>query len=125
MIYLDTHVVAWLYAGETARFPKKASAAIEAEECLISPVVLLELQHLRETRRLQADPGALYEYLAETIGLKICELPFKRITLEALPLDWTRDPFDRLITATAIAGKRRLLTKDRSILSHFRDAFWE
>jgi PIN domain nuclease of toxin-antitoxin system len=45
--YLDTHVVAWFYAGETALLSSKARAAIEANRLLVSPMVGLELELLR------------------------------------------------------------------------------
>ncbi|MSU25039.1 MAG: hypothetical protein EXS32_14625 [Opitutus sp.] len=47
MIYLDTHVVVWLSAGEVARLGARARVAIETQELRVSPMVLLELQYLR------------------------------------------------------------------------------
>ena len=57
MIYLDTHAVIWLYAGEIDLFPAKAKDAIEASELLISPAVLLELQFLKEIGRIKVSPS--------------------------------------------------------------------
>lgn len=74
MIYLDTHVAVWLFAGELNRFSEAALESMEAEELAISPVVLLELQYLRETDRIKASPRALTNALARTIGLKICDI---------------------------------------------------
>ena len=37
---------------------------------------------------------------------------------------WTREPFDRLIVANAMADGVRLLTADEMILRHFKDAVW-
>jgi len=48
-IYLDTHVVVWLYSGELSLLSEKACQLIEENELLISPLVLLELQYLFET----------------------------------------------------------------------------
>jgi PIN domain nuclease of toxin-antitoxin system len=42
----------------------------------------------------------------------------------ALPIHWTRDPFDRLIAAHAIASNARLDTKDRLIRQHCPNALW-
>jgi len=59
MIYLDTHVVVWLYAGDKKRFPAAVCKRIEDNELLISPIVLLELQYLKETGRLLVEPGVI------------------------------------------------------------------
>ena len=125
MICLDTHVVVWLYAGETSRLPARARDLIEAHELLISPMVLLEMQYLKELGRLKADPSAILAYLNQAIGLTICDLPFSRLVTEALGQTWTRDPFDRLITAGAAIRKAILLSMDATILAHYPEACWE
>ncbi|WP_199317478.1 hypothetical protein [Planktothricoides raciborskii] len=43
----------------------------------------------------------------------------------SLDLDWTRDPFDRLIVAHAAVNNNILLTKDRIILANYAQAQWE
>lgn len=124
MIYLDTHVVVWAYAGEIERFPASVCSRIEESDLLISPFVLLELKYLHEIERLTVEPGVIYENLASTIGLTVCDLPLIRVISEAMPQTWTRDPFDRIITATATARDAVLLTKDETILAHYPKAFW-
>lgn len=125
MIYLDTHVLVWLYAGETALFPKNARNLIEENELLISPAVLLELQYLKEIGRINAEPMLMFENLSGKIGLSCCEKPFMQIITEAMLITWTRDPFDRIITATAQSEMNKLLTKDRGILSNYPNAVWD
>ena len=51
MIYLDTHVVVWLFSGQHAIFSPLAITTLEKEDLLISPVVSLELEYLLETGR--------------------------------------------------------------------------
>lgn len=125
MIYLDTHVVVWLYAGDRERFPATVCERIEENELLVSPMVLLELQYLKEIGRLLVDPGVIYENLAGTIHLGICDLPFGKIVSESLTQTWTRDPFDRIITAQALVRDRMLLTRDAVILKNFPKAIWD
>lgn len=125
MTYLDTHVVVWLYAGEIDKFPVRIREIFEKEEVMISPIVLLEIKYLNEIKKMNADPSLVFENLSSSIGLKLCSLPFFRIITEAIQLNWTRDPFDRIITATAIAQNALLLTKDKSILDNYNNAFWE
>jgi PIN domain nuclease of toxin-antitoxin system len=44
VIYLDTHVVVWLYAGDLELLPQEVRELLEGEELVISPMVELELQ---------------------------------------------------------------------------------
>ena len=124
MIYLDTHVVVWLYAGESERFSKKAVELIEEHDLLISPAVLLELQFLKEIKRITADPMLVFQTLEETLGLQMCKLDFSKVVIGALSQSWTRDPFDRLIAAHASVRNELLLTKDRVIRRHCATACW-
>ena len=78
MIYLDTHVVVWLYAGEHSRFARTARQLIETEPLLISPVLLLELALLEETGRIRARAQRIFTELQESVALSICDLPLRR-----------------------------------------------
>lgn len=124
MVYLDTHVVVWLYAGEHARLTRTTRRLIETESLLISPVLLLELALLEETGRIRTRPQTVFAELQESLGLSACDLPFTEVTALSLQQNWTRDPFDRLIVAQATARRARLITKDRLIRRHFKDAVW-
>ena len=124
MMFLDTHVVVWLYAGEVDRLPAEARRMIEEQDLLISPMVILELQYLRETGRLTVEAHRVVAALAKTLGLQTCEWGFSQVVLEALAQVWTRDPFDRIIVAHASARNLPLLTKDDVILANYKKAFW-
>lgn len=124
MMFLDTHVVVWLYAGDLERIPRAAHQSLEELDLLVSPMVILELQYLMETGRLKVSAPVIMATLKKTLGLQVCELSFSQIVLDALAQDWTRDPFDRIIVAHAAARNLPLLTKDDTILSHYRKAFW-
>jgi PIN domain nuclease of toxin-antitoxin system len=123
-MYLDTHVVVWLYAGETDRFSVSAVDYIEGNDLRISPAVLLELQFLREIKRITADPMLVLQTLEETIGLQLCRLDFSKVVFGALSQSWTRDPFDRMIAAQASVRNELLLTKDRIIRRNCSVACW-
>jgi PIN domain nuclease of toxin-antitoxin system len=122
--YLDTHVVAWLYAGATTLLSSKARATIEENRLLISPMVALELEFLREIGRLRVKAPTVIDELRSRIGLEVCDLDFRRIVQYASELSWTRDPFDRVIVGHALSGRGALVTKDRSIRRRFRNAVW-
>ena len=124
MIYLDTHVVIWLYAGLTEKFNSQARTLINQHELLISPIVHLEIQYLYEVGRIAADSETIITDLKQRIGLRTCHIPFEDVVARATNLAWTRDPFDRLIVAQAQVGRGLLLTKDEIILKHFPNAIW-
>jgi PIN domain nuclease of toxin-antitoxin system len=46
------------------------------------------------------------------------------VVARARELRWTRDPFDRLITAQAAIGEDVLLTADESIRARYPHAEW-
>ena len=122
--YLDTHVALWLYTGETARISKRAAVVINRETLLASPMVVLELQYLREIGRLTATPHAVVAELKRRIGLAIQNRPLEAIAEQALELEWTRDAFDRLIVAQAALDGATLVTTDRIIRKHYPKAVW-
>jgi len=122
--YLDTHVVAWLFAGEAERLSAAARAAIESDELLVSPAVVLELQYLYETKRVSTAAEVVIDDLGRRIGLQVCDLPFIDVVRRALALSWTRDPFDRLIVAQAAVRQAPLVTKDRTIRRRYRAGVW-
>ena len=124
LIYLDTHVAAWLFAGLTDLLSKRARTLVDAEELRISPAVVLELQYLQETRRLTVGASVIVHSLSAQLGLQVCDLPFPAVIESALELSWTRDPFDRIIVAQATLNDSALLTKDRTIRRHYRNAVW-
>ncbi len=125
MIYLDTHIVVWLYAGEVDLFPGGIRELIEQNEVVISPIVLLELQYLKEIGRIEVESGVIFENLSSTISLTTCHIPFARIISESVTQSWTRDPFDRIIVANAIAQDSLLITKDDTILKNYPKAVWQ
>ena len=125
IIFVDTHVVVWLYIGNTELFSKTALEKIRKSELYISPVVKLELRYLYEIGRINEKPEKILKSLNKEIGLKQSDDNFIEIINEAVKLDWTRDPFDRIITAQAKIRGLRLLTKDQTILSNCQLAFWD
>ena len=125
MIYLDTHAVVWLYAKELIRFTPGGLASLEANELIISPMVVLELEYLCETGRIQAKSRVICDSLEQAVGLRVCDRPFESVVRTSLDQTWTRDPFDRLIVAQAKLAGAPLLTKDSDILNHYKKAFWD
>ena len=125
MIYLDTHVVLWLYVQRGKGLSDQACQLIEsAITVFISPMVLLELDYLNEIGRTTIGSTSIFEYLEGKIGLKTCNKPFLQVIKLASKQAWTRDPFDRIITAQASIDQNMLITKDAGILEHYHQAVW-
>lgn len=124
VVYLDTHVVVFLYESGAARIGRKARILIEENPIQISPVVRLELQYLFETKRTSLPAKRVVEDLAENIGLTICDRSFIEVINLAEDLEWIRDPFDRIIVAHAMLADAHLITKDRYIRQHYKKAVW-
>jgi PIN domain nuclease of toxin-antitoxin system len=125
LIFLDTHVAVWLHQGNKDLFPEPVTSIINTEELLISPAVRLELEFLYEINRIAYKSDDIFSDLKRTIGLDTAPVSFNDLISEACRIKWTRDPFDRMITAHASLGRHRLLTKDRKISSYFPDAVWD
>lgn len=125
VIFLDTHVVIWLYAGEVDRFSRRARRMLENEQLLVSPMVLLEIQYLHELSRVDKAPSLIMQELETILGLSVHKGDFERVIVSALGETWTRDPFDRIIVAHAHCTSSPLLSKDASVRQHYRQAFWD
>ena len=124
VIYLDTHILVYLAAGDVSRLGTAARKAIDREELMASAAAVLELQMLHEIGRLKPAASKVLSTLAAAVGLRVCDLPFRTILDHAISERWTRDPFDRLIVANAKAVQAPLLTRDARILEHYSRALW-
>jgi PIN domain nuclease of toxin-antitoxin system len=123
--YLDTHVAVWLHDGLVERLSAEAKKQIEANDLLISPMVLLELQYLFDRKRIGVRPVPLFNYLNATFGVDLCGFPFPAVIMEALWAGWTADPFDRIIVAQAKANQEApLITADALIRRNYSKAVW-
>ena len=119
MILLDTHVLVWL-TSEPAKLSKHASSAIRRASrgggIAISAITLWELAWLASHGRLQ--PTGTVEAYLEGVSSRVAILP---ITTKVAALanlfstDYSSDPCDRIIGATALAEGIALVTKDEKI----------
>lgn len=124
LIYLDTHVASWMFAGRTDLLPPAVQSFLEEHDLLISPAVRLELEYLFEVGRTAEPARVVVETLQREVGLAVCDLPFPHVVEVAVEQSWTRDPFDRLIVAQAILRGVPLVTRDRLIRDCYEKAFW-
>ncbi len=113
-LLLDTHAWAWCLSG-SARLSKPAWAAIGgADTILVSPISFFEIaQKVRLGKWPEMEPfvARLPALLAEQGGAVADFDP--AICVAAGMMDWAhRDPFDRLLAATAMLGKLPLVSAD-------------
>ncbi len=124
MIYLDTHVVVWLYLGDMSKFSLPARTAINEHEIKIFPIIALELTYLHEIGRLRTPADTIIDYLVERVQLEFCDMPFRQIIASAIQQTWTRDPFDRMIVGHAAVQECELVTKGDTINANYTRAVW-
>ena len=124
IVHLDTNVVIWLYSGYVQQLSVLAKNTIEANDLTVSPMVVLEVSYLYEIGRLKDPAPVIMNDLYDRIGLTVDTTSFPLVVDHAVQIQWTRDPFDRLITAQAAVYKNTLLTKDEDILRNYSKAVW-
>lgn len=124
VVHIDTNVVIWLYAGFVEQLSTKAQETIENNVITISPLVLLELTYLNEIGRLKETGHVIVNDLYDRIGLTVDTTSLALVIDSAISMKWTRDPFDRMITAQAAVYQNILLSKDQTILDNYNKAVW-
>ncbi len=124
MIYLDTHIVVWLYSGDFERLSNLSKVLINEHDLFVSPIVILELQYLYEIKRVTKKTNDVIADLSNRIGLEICNKDFISIITKATNFKWTQDPFDRIIVSNAALGGDVLVTKDPAMLNNYKHAKW-
>ena len=124
VIHLDTHVVVWAYLGDRTRLSTSVQRVLESDALAISPIVRLEVGLLHEVGRQSDPPDLIVDRVLSGLGATVSRAPYAEVVAAALPLGWTRDPFDRLLLAAATVDRARLLTRDRLLRERAPAAFW-
>jgi PIN domain nuclease of toxin-antitoxin system len=122
--FLDTHAAVFLYEGRIELFGAAARDLLERAALFISPLVRLELAFLREVGKLKVDPDQIVGALAADLRLTVTDDSLQALVPLSRPLSWTRDPFDRLLVATAMLHRAPLVTRDARITERFPGAVW-
>jgi PIN domain nuclease of toxin-antitoxin system len=113
---LDTHFLLWVVVGATRldEFDWLGRYAPWG----VSPLSFLEIQCLSEVGRVEVDIEAFTTAVMEDPRFVVDEVPLVALVRHSLSLSWTRDPFDRLLSAHSAARRVPLCSADRRIREH-------
>jgi PIN domain nuclease of toxin-antitoxin system len=117
-LLLDTHFLIWLVleSKRLANFPWLD----RYRPWGVSPVSFLEIQFLAEVGRLSVSNPEFTSTVMKDRRFIIDDISLETLVGHALKIDWTRDPFDRLLVAHSLARRVALCTTDRAIRSRHR-----
>ena len=113
---LDTHFLLWIVtdAPRLAEFPWLDRYMTWG----VSPVSFLEVQYLGEVGRLDVRMQEFVTAVSNDPRFIVDDVPLLNLVHQALPLKWTRDPFDRLLSAHSAARRTPLCSVDDVIRDH-------
>jgi PIN domain nuclease of toxin-antitoxin system len=117
-LLLDTHTALW-WMNEHEKLSSEARAMLLNETCLlyISIASAWEISIKASLGKLTGFAGGVRAFLARVVDMPVCLLPImpRHVEMvENLPFIH-RDPFDRLLVATAKADGMTILTADANI----------
>jgi PIN domain nuclease of toxin-antitoxin system len=95
-------------------------AGQESDASSRHPLSNLEIQFLAEVGRLSVSNPEFTSTVMKDRRFIIDDISLETLVGHALRLDWTRDPFDRLLVAHSLARRVALCTTDRAIRSRHR-----
>jgi PIN domain nuclease of toxin-antitoxin system len=115
---LDTHFLVWtvLELPRLGDFPWLD----DYRPWGVSPVSFLEIQFLSEVGKLRVKQSKFIDAVGRDPRFTIDEVPLVSLVRHALPLSWTRDPFDRLLAAHSSARRIPLCTLDQRLRKEHR-----
>jgi PIN domain nuclease of toxin-antitoxin system len=106
------------------KLPEAARALLDQHDPYLSPLAVLELAYLQEVGRARDPVPTMLAALRRDIGAEVADVSLATLVQAAVDLDWTRDPFDRMIAAHAIVENVPLVTADRTMREHLALATW-
>jgi PIN domain nuclease of toxin-antitoxin system len=115
-LLLDTHFLLWIVLR--SRRLDEHGWIERYRPWGVSPVSLLEIQFLAEVGRLEVENPAFTDRLLGDRRFVVDEVPLVALVRNAIALDWTRDPFDRLLAAHSESRRVPLATLDERVRRH-------
>jgi PIN domain nuclease of toxin-antitoxin system len=126
-LLLDTHVAIWLMNGGEKLSPNVNGMLLDSANTLhVSVVSAWEIAIKASSGKLPEFSGGVKAFLAKVDAIPIDLLPIAPHHLamvETLPFHH-RDPFDRLLVATAMTENMTILTADENIHMYDVPTMW-
>tara|TARA_B100000315_G_scaffold244978_1_gene270298 strand:- start:170 stop:547 length:378 start_codon:yes stop_codon:yes gene_type:complete len=121
---LDTHPLVFLIYAPNS-LSKKARNIIKNDSNVlyIPTLALLEVKYLFEVGKLKGDIADFTHYIKRKTNVLMADFSEGELR-EALLLESTRDPFDRIILSTAISMDIFILTKDKWMQKKYSKVIW-
>jgi PIN domain nuclease of toxin-antitoxin system len=110
-ILLDTHILLWALIDDPRLSPKARKMIDTATEIYVSAATFWEMSIKVGLGKLNADLDEIREYCRESGFIELPIAVEHAIAVKDLE-HHHRDPFDRLIVATAMTEPMKLLTSD-------------
>lgn len=83
------------------------------------------MTYLYEIGRVSEPASSPLSTLRREFDLQIADVSLVELVEAAIGISWTRDPFDRLISAHAIVANAPLITADETIRANLPLAAWD
>ena len=115
-ILLDTHFLIWLVLGSSRL--KDFPWLDKYRPWGVSPISLLEVQYLAEVGRIEIENPEFTETLLNDPRFLVDEVPLLSLIRYAMLVAWTRDPFDRLLSAHSVARRTPFCSVDQLVLEN-------
>lgn len=121
MIFVDTHVLAWL-ASDDRRLKPEARERLVTDGFVISAVTAWEYADLLARRRFPAE--APIDWFIEHFSAEVMALPADAWRVDARLPPVHRDPIDRMLIAHVVMAQGLLATADRKMRQYPVDLLW-
>lgn len=128
LLLLDTCVCIWLLADELTPKAEKAltDAFVDGLPVYVSPITALEIGTMARKRKFKSplQPGKWFATLVGQPGVALAPMP-PELLIEStqLPEYEHKDPYDRIIAATAREYGYTVMTRDRELLDYGRQGY--
>jgi PIN domain nuclease of toxin-antitoxin system len=117
-VLLDTHFLIWIVLE--AKRLSNFSWLDRYRPWGVSPISFFKIQFLAEVGRLSVTNPRFVNTVSDDRRFIVDDLSLDTLVSHSLMLDWTRDPFDRLLVVHSLARRVPFCTTDRLIRSRHR-----
>jgi len=121
---LDTHPLLFFLLNPSKLSKNVSNLLHESRNTFFVPtMVILEIKYLVEVGKIEISVNEVIAYINKKENFEI--ISFSPIELiDSLDLTSSRDPFDRIILASAMSRKIFIITRDRWMTKNYNQTVW-